>query len=264
MTAPSLTPSDIAVVAAVNDDACLRRNLAASPAIAEGGLPLHVETGAPSAAVAYNRGLDATDAALVVFAHQDVYLPRGWERRLLKAVTALEARDPDWALLGPFGMSAQGEHMGRVWSTSLGQVVGAPSPEPTPVQSYDELLFVMRRDAGLRFDETLPGWHMYGTDIVQTALAAGRGAWVMDLPCVHNDGFHDMLRADFSRAYHFVRRKWRARLPFRTPVLWVSRHGLHMPLQQLRMYRSMAGRRARALDPDAPPQDYARRCGWES
>ena len=45
------------------------------------------------------------------------------------------------------------------------------------MQSFDELLIVLRRDSGLRFDEGLPGWHMYGTDIVQTARARlGRAA----------------------------------------------------------------------------------------
>ncbi len=60
-----------------HSDAILNPNLLASPEIASGALPVHVEHGARSAAVAYNQALGATDAPIVIFAHHDVYLPPG-------------------------------------------------------------------------------------------------------------------------------------------------------------------------------------------
>ncbi|MCX7888844.1 MAG: glycosyltransferase family protein [Rhodobacteraceae bacterium] len=62
--------------------------------VSAGGIPVHVEHGARSAAVAYNRGLDATDAPFVIFAHQDVYFPPGWDRRLAETLAILDAADP--------------------------------------------------------------------------------------------------------------------------------------------------------------------------
>ena len=41
--------------------------------------------------VAYNRAIDATDAEILIFAHHDVYLPRGWEKLLTRRLRELEA-----------------------------------------------------------------------------------------------------------------------------------------------------------------------------
>jgi len=218
----------LCVVVASNDPVTLERNLLASDMIARQGVPVHVEQKAPSASAAYNAGLNATSAPIVIFAHQDVYFPPGWEKRLAAQIAAVEALDPNWALLAPFGIRDKGRHIGRVWSTSPSAVVGDPVEVPHPAQSFDELVIVLRRACGLRFDEKLPCFHLYGTDIVQTARAQGLGAYVCDLPLVHNDGFHDKLRNDFARPYNYIRRKWRDRLPIRTPVLWVTRSGLDL------------------------------------
>ncbi len=254
---------DICVIVACNDAASLSRNLLASDLIAGQGVPVHVERGAVSASAAYNRGLAATTAAIVIFAHQDVYFPPGWEARLAEAIAAVEELDPDWALLAPFGISDHGAHIGDVWTTSLSRRVGQAVTEPTPAQSFDEMVIVLRRASGLRFDEALPLFHLYGTDIVQTARAAGKGAYVVDLPLVHNDNFHGRLGADFTAGYHFIRRKWRARLPLRTSVLWVTWHGLSLPIYRLRAARSLEKRRAMAGDTRTDPRLFARQCGLE-
>lgn len=255
---------DLCIVVASNDEACLQRNLLVSDIVARQGVTLHVERGTPSASVAYNRGLDATDAPIVIFAHQDVYFPPGWENLLAAAIATMQATDPDWALLAPFGIAEDtATHRGDVWTTSLSRRVGEAAPIPIMAQSFDELVIVMRRASGLRFDEALPLFHLYGTDIVQTARAAGKGAYIADMPVVHNDGFHDRLRADFAAGYHYVRRKWRARLPLRTPVIWIRWHGLSLPLYRLRAARSIARRLAVAGDTQADPKLYAAKCGWE-
>lgn len=253
--------SRLSIVVASNDQECLQRNLMASELIARHDVPVHVERGAPSAAIAYNRGLDATSGDYVIFAHQDVWFPPGWQAGLAAAIAALDAQDPDWALLAPFGMSPEGEHRGDVWSTSQSARVGRPVTEPLSVQSFDELVIVLRRSSGVRFDEGLPLYHLYGTDIVQIARAAGRGAYVAHLPLVHNDGFHARLGADFGAGYHYVRRKWKAALPLRTPVVKIRWHGLDLALYRLRAARSIKRRHAMAGDAGADPRVYARVCG---
>lgn len=269
---------DLCIIVASNDEASLSRNLLASDLIARKGVSVHVERGAPSASVAYNRGLAATaqnmaeaqnaghnfGEDIVIFAHQDVYFPPGWEDRLLAAIALLDRQDPDWALLAPFGMSEAGAHIGDVWTTSLSRRVGQPVRVPTPAQSFDEMVIVLRRASGLRFDEALPYFHLYGTDIVQAARAAGKGAYVADLPVVHNDSFHDRLRADFTAGYHYIRRKWRTKLPLRTPVVWIRWHGLSLPVYRLRAARSIERRRAMAGDTTTDPRVFSAQCGWEN
>lgn len=256
--------SPYCIVVASNDAESLERNLMASKWLQTDDVQVSVQIGVPAATIAYNRGLDETDAPYVIFAHQDVYFPPGWEDKLAAAIAEVEKIDPNWALIAPFGMTKAGEHIGEVWSTSQSDVVGRPVQTPEAVESFDELTFVMRRDAGLRFDEDLPNYHLYGTDIVQAAYAAGYSAWVASLPMVHNDGFHDRLRADFRQSYHFARRKWRQNLPIRTPMLWLKWHGLNLPYLQLRHWKSVAKRRLKAGDPSSDPRLISQACGWET
>jgi hypothetical protein len=251
-----------AVAVVSNSEEILERNLKRSPLLQSGDVPLHVETGAPSAAIAYNRALDATDTEFVIFAHQDVYLPQGWDAVLEARLTELAARDPGWALVGAFGVDLHEKGFGVVWSTSLGNVVGRLPYEPVQVQSYDEFLIVMRRTPGLRFDERLPGFHLYGTDIVQTAWAMNLGCYVMALPTVHNDRYHEELGVDFHQAYRYMQRKWRDRLPLATPVVKISWHGLHLRRTRKQAKQSRDYRRAMALPNDVDPMCYASLCGW--
>ena len=254
------TVSDITVACASNSDTILKANLGASPALA--ALSLHVERDAPTAAIAYNRALDATTAEIVVFAHHDVYLPLGWDKLLLSRLADLSTRHPDWALAGAYGVAPDYRQFGPVWTSSLGQIIGRVPLHPEPVQSYDEMLIILRRSSGLRFDDTQPGWHMYGTDIVQSARAAGRGAYAVGLPCIHNDRFHGALGSDFTQSYRWMQRKWPQFLPIQTPVTKISKSGLHLARERWNMRNSLGFREADAVDTGAPPAELARLCGW--
>lgn len=256
--------SRLCVVALVNDDDCLNRNLLASDLIAKHNVPVQIMRGAVSAGAGYNAGLDATDADYVIFAHQDVYFPPDWHTKLAGAIKQVSEIDPNWVIIAPFGIcAATATHIGDVWSSGVGGRIGAPVKAPEPVQSVDELVIVMRRSAGLLFDPQLPGYHLYGTDLVQTARANGQGAYVADLPVVHNDSFKPALGSDFTDSYRYIRRKWNAALPLRTPVLWVTRWGVGLLYYRLRAWRGLNARRAMALGTDVSPRDYAQRCGWE-
>lgn len=252
-------PQDMVVVAASHSEPILQANLMRSPCLAGGALRLHVERGAASAASAYDRALRATDAPVVILAHHDVYLPRGWEDLLAARLAELPQ---DWAVFGSFGIGLDHRPVGPVWSSSLGMIVGRVPLDPTPVQSLDELLIVLRRDSGITFDTTLPGWHMYGTDIVQTARAAGRGAYAGALPCIHNDRYHPALGPDFTECYRFMQRKWAARLPVRTPITKISRSGLHLWRDTRHARRSEPFRETMAVGTDHPVEVLAARCGW--
>ena len=249
------------VACASNSDTILNANLAQSPLFAQ-GIPLHLERGAPSAAIACNRALDATSAEIMVFAHHDVYLPVGWETRLAARLAEVKAIDPNWALFGAFGVGLDAAHIGPVWSSSIGMIVGRVPMQPTQVQSFDELLIVMRRSANLRFDENAPGWHMYGTDIVQTARARGLHAYAGALPTIHNDRYHESLQSDFVECYRYMQRKWRTDLPLRTPIIKISGSGLHLYRNRWRDRNSADFRANMAVGTDHTPQRLAELCGW--
>ncbi len=254
----------ICVAVASNDPDILARNLMASDLIACEFVDLRIDKNAASAASAYNQIMDQSEAEIFIFAHQDVYFPPGWETRLLKAIDDVQAVDPNWAVLAPTGISMDDEHVGAVWSTSQGAIVGRVVKNPVPAQSIDELVVVLRRSSGVRFDDMLPGFHLFGTDIVQNARAAGKGAYICNLPLVHNDAFHDRLGADFAKGYGMMRRKWQANLPLKTTVLDVTRSGVAWSLYRVRAANSVAARAAKASDNLVDPRIYSDVCGWEN
>ena len=240
--------ASIAVIAAVNDMRVLRGNLARSPVIVDGIWPLYTEEGHPNAGSAYNSGLDKASADIAVFAHQDVYLPRGWEQRLLGVVSCLEKTDPLWGVLGVIGVRSRGELAGRSWSSGLGKTVGDRLAVPVPIVSLDEVLLVVRTATGVRFDARLPGYHLYGTDIVQAALQAGFSAYAFDGPIIHNSVEIKRLGRAYRAAYHYTRRKWRRQLPIPTTVVPLARtswplmknwmHGVRASLRRATPWRT--------------------------
>lgn len=60
-----------------------------------------------------------------------------------------------------------GRNAGLVWSNGLGREVRGVCEMPAQAISFDEVVLILRKDSGIRFDEQLPGFHLYGTDIVQ-------------------------------------------------------------------------------------------------
>lgn len=214
----SFSPSDFCVIAAIDNPDVLSKCLAMSPDIQLRRMPLITITGASSMADAYNQGLGQTDARICLLAHQDVYLPAGWLDKAVATLNELTARHPNWMVAGPYGIRADGQHVGRVWDVTMKQELGGPVFEPTAVGSFDELLLILRRRGDFWFDPNLPHFHLYGTDLVQTALSMGYSAWAVELPVVHNNRPIGSLRGGYLQAYKYARRKWRRQLPIYTSI----------------------------------------------
>lgn len=262
MSEPLPSSPRLAVVAAVNNEQILEANLKRSPVIARGEVPLHCYQGYASAGEAYNRGLADTDAEIVIFAHQDVYLPKGWLDAFRKVEAALAARDPDWAVLGTIGITAEGAVVGQVWSSGIGRMLGAPLPEPVPVLTIDELLIVLRRGSGIQFDPALPGFHLYGTDIIRTAQAHGKVAYVGYMPVIHNSR-PSRLKSDYAKAWGYMRRKWRHLLPLPTLVVPVKKYPWSLLRVLFRHFRNRRKIQLRADTAAKDPVSIARKFGLE-
>ncbi len=175
----------IAVIAASNNEDILKSSLLASPDL-RSGVEIQVQRGAKSAGEAYNRGIAATTAEVMVFVHQDVYLPAGWMKRLESALEWLAQKDPDWGVAGLFGVERDGAGQGHIYSTGLKRVLGEKFDGAREVETLDEVMLILRRKTGLRFDEALPGFHMYGADICLQAAERGKRSYAISACCVHN------------------------------------------------------------------------------
>ena len=183
---------------------------------------LFVQKDSPSAAFAYNRGLSEASNEIIVFAHQDVFLPPGWTRCFSEVITTLTEMDPNWGVVGLFGVKSCGEGRGFVYSTGLSRFVGRPFKTPIQVRTLDELLLVVRKSSGLRFDERLPGFHLYGTDICLQAEKLNMRNYVIPCFALHNSVGVKWLPWSFWKAYLYLRKKWRERLPIRTPCTTIA------------------------------------------
>ncbi len=222
-------------VAAVNNEDTLNENLLRSPVLNSREARLVSKWNYISASAAYNSGLDQANADTIIFVHQDVYFPEGWERSLLAALSEIESSDPNWGVVGLYGVKADGTHVGRVWSSGIGRELGETLDKPVAVKTIDELVIILNRRSGLRFDERLPGFHLYATDIAQMASEKGKGVYVIDAPVVHNSVPVLSLGGAYTKAYLYLRRKWRQRLPIVTTVTTISVTGWSLWRTRLRM-----------------------------
>ena len=253
----------LATAAAVNDLAVLARCLAASPDIRAGTLPLATFEGYRTAGLAYNAAIaHLVTAEWIIFAHQDVYLPAGFGRYLTRQLMVLTAYDPDWAVAGVVGTKADGTIVGHSWSSGLGRVIGTPDGLPQRVESLDEMLLVVRTRAGLRFDPALPSFHLYGTDIVQAARAAGWSAYAIDAPAIHHSRPVADLGGGYRAAYRYMQGKWRDLLPIPTTILPVTHSLFPLLWKDARIRLRHRGRR-RIPAPIENPARIARAIGFE-
>src|ERR1039458_4369689 len=91
----------ITFVVAVNGREVLEKNFLASPGLCEFSRnQILLQEGFLSASKAYNDALDRSENDLIVFLHPDIILPNSWLPQLDRALTWLEAHDPNWGVIG--------------------------------------------------------------------------------------------------------------------------------------------------------------------
>ena len=222
----------ITVVACVSDDARMSANLLASPCLVpESRHEVMLMKGRRSAAEAYNEAIERSKNDIVVFVHQDVYLPRGWPKRLVRSMARADETFGNVGIYGVYGASAGQAHAGYVVDRDM---LMHPAPSlPAQVDTLDELLLVIHKPTPLRFDEQL-GFHLYGADICLAARAAGLRAVAIDALCFHNS-LTAGLPAQFFRSGRVFANKLAARLPVSTACAEITPSWTRWPLQLERL-----------------------------
>ena len=211
-----------------NDRQVLAQNVLTSPALCvPHNHEILVQEDFASAGRAYNYGLDRASNDLLIFIHSDMFLPEAWIQQLEAALQYLERADPNWGVLGCWGARRSGEYLGHIYSTGWG-ILGNAFEKPEPVQTLDEIILIFRKSSGLRFDESLPHFHFYGTDICMRAAKRGMTSYAMSAFCIHNTAQTLLLPDEFYRCYWHVRRTWSDELPIQTSCIRVSKYNLEM------------------------------------
>ena len=225
-------PEDLHFVSAVSDWAVAQQRLLASPCLQPGRRRLTLQLNATSAAQAVNPVLDGGAAGRwLVWLHQDVFLPEGWDGLLAQRLQAALQQWPDLAVAGVYGVSgagAQARHAGHV--LDRGQDLRGPAALPCQADSLDELLLVLRADGGLRLDAAL-GFDFYATDVVLQARQAGLPAVVLEAICEHwsnlpvNAPISSTLQERIAASAERFERKWQHALPVTTPCFDIRQPG---------------------------------------
>jgi hypothetical protein len=204
----------------------LRTNFLASPCLREGhGHQILVQKDYVSAGKAYNDAIDRSDNDLMVFAHQDMIFPETWLAQLERALDHLDTADRAWGALGCYGMTPEGIGRGYIYSPGPG-TIGKPFEFPAPIQTLDEIVLILRRSSGLRFDEDLPHFHLYGTDICLRAAKMGMKSYAIPAFCIHNANHYVILPDEFYECCKYIRRVWKDSLPLHTTCLTITRSNL--------------------------------------
>ena len=212
----------ISFVVATNSDDVLRKNLLASPVL-RNGHQLILKRNYSSISLAYNAGISEAEHDIMVFIHQDVFLPEKWDDKLLFTIKDMESRNVRWGVLGVYGVTGENNDAGYVYSNGLQRLLGK-SGQSEEVRTLDEVVLVLRKSSGLMFDVLLPHFHLYGTDICLEAKEKNLKNFAINNYCIHNSLPIVALDNDFWECTEYIRRKWRKDLPIRTPVVTIYRN----------------------------------------
>lgn len=236
---------DCCIIAAVNNDEVLAMNLADSDVFKKNSHYLMRDYS--SASKAYNAGIDESEAEIMIFAHQDVYFPNNWFDRLAEQITIIGKTDKNWAVIGVYGVEQNGNHIGHCWSSGLSKKLGENFSSPYKICSIDELVIIIRRSSEIRFDEGLPGFHLYGTDIVQTAKSKNYFSYVINAPVIHNSKPVINLFGGYTAAYLHMRNKWKSSLPLVTVIVKITDYGIPLLKQMIKMFINYNFRKKKIL-----------------
>jgi Glycosyltransferase like family len=172
----------LSLVTSMSDSELLQCNLLASPC--PDPRCRHEVTlvkNCASAAAGLDIAIKRAEHEYVVCVHQDVYLPDGWDRCVMQQFQEAEGRFGPVGVAGVYGVgevieaddSTQPLGAARIgWVVDRGRLLRDGPELPARVATLDELLLVVRRDSGLRFDPDL-GFHLYGADICLRARERG-------------------------------------------------------------------------------------------
>ncbi len=250
------------IAAAVNNAQVLRGNLCLSPGLRGGAHQLVIKENYVSASLAYNSAIDEADNDVIIFVHQDVYFPETWFPDLRKSLAYLNAESVDWGVLGCFGCASfAAKGLGIVYTNGLG-VHGRKIEKPEPVETLDEIVLIMRKSSGLRFDPQLPHFHLYGTDICLSAKEMGMTSYAIPAFCVHNTNQLLTFPQEYYDCYRYVKNKWAKFLPIYTSCVRISRFDMELYDRRIReLARRALGMKRSAKPRVDDPRTVLAECG---
>jgi hypothetical protein len=225
----------ITFIIPVSDEEVFKNNFLSSPIFyGNRAHQIIIQRGFKSAALAFNSAIEQAENDLLVFAHQDVYFPEKWDLKLYEIISYLD-KVAKWGVLGCYGISIEGESVGHVYSNGLGKELGMERP-PMQVKSLDEIVLILRKSSGLKFDPSMEHFHLFGTDICLQAMKAGFNNYSISNYCIHNSVSVKWLPPEFWRCAEYLRKKWKKELPIITCCVIIKSSRIIMLFSRIKSY----------------------------
>lgn len=140
----------------------------------------------------------------IVLLHQDIILYDDINI-LRKRISELEKKDKNWAVAGNAGAREPKNYFIKVTDRNNNlKLLGKNFP--ALVNSLDEDLIILKKNAGITFSNDLSGFHFYGTDICMNAQQLGFNCYVIDFHVLHY-GF-GVLTKDFYESKNLFVKKY--------------------------------------------------------
>lgn len=199
---------EFTIICASNNDEVLCKNLLASPNIDKH--QVIIQRGYTNVCKAYNDTDDRIKNDIVIYIHQDVYLPETFFSQLENSIEKL--KDEDWGVLGVAGRKNL-EYIGNILDrgTEWGSSIGLPKE----VDILDELMLIMKKDSFI-FDESIPGHHLFGTDICMISKSNEKKCYGILAYCHHNSQLNHIVPENYFHSVEYIKNKWKHMLPIHT------------------------------------------------
>jgi hypothetical protein len=216
----------VSFVVCVNDPPQLQTNLLASPDLALGSPHEVLAVGnCRTAAEGFEQGLRRARHPLVIYVHQDLYLPRGWVRRFREQYRLAQEQHGPPGVAGVWGFARIPGGFARVGTAIDKDRLLCPKilPLPARCETLDEIVLAFPRDTPLRFDPQL-GFHAYAGDVCLTAETMGLPVVALDALCLHNQ-LSVAVPPAFTESAALLGRKWAHKRPFALCCALIDREG---------------------------------------
>lgn len=193
------------IVCATNNIAVLEQNLLASPGIRDHDI--HLQVNQTNVCQAYNTAAAQALENIILFVHQDVFLPEGFFPQLEHSLQLLST--VQWGVLGVAGRKGI-EYRGNV--LDRGAFWGSTDNLPIEVDTLDELILIMRKGQFL-FDVNIPSYHLFGSDVCLQAKRKGLLNFAIPAFCHHNSQQDWQVPKSMDESAAYIRQKWKTELP---------------------------------------------------
>lgn len=158
-----------------------------------------------SATKGLNEGIDRASNDIMILCHQDVSLPFSFLDKLENTINGLSE---NLGIVGTFGRDLNLNCAGDIYNPFPKRITNGKLP--SKALTLDEHCIIVKKSSGLRFDENLYYYHLYGADICLAAIERGLENYIIGSQLNHlspKGTFDDT----FKKAVDWFINKWKNR-----------------------------------------------------